>query len=717
MPYSSVKDVPDYVPKAKRKQWLEVWNSAYKKALKDGKTPEEAESLAFAEANSVTGSKKVLGDGDEIQKFVPFSRVVEKDDDTVEVYGLVTAQRPDKDDEVCDYAKSKVYYDALVKEQSKRTGGDNLFPLREMHQLSAVGKGIKYDPNDAAKEIHMGFCVVDPNAVKKVRAKVYTGFSHGGRVVGKMIKDPDFPGCMRYVINPSEQSLVDNPCLEDAAYEYVRADGSVEIVKIAKAKNANEKDTKRVAGKDCPKHCFAYRPDDHPKNWYFPIESPDDDKPWEERHIRNALSQWSKAKHLSDADEKKKAWERIVAAAKKHDIEVTGEKLAKVYGLALDGSVIVKRTSSSSTIEEVRRALAKTKSERREDVVQKDVLLEKIKDILVSKLGARAEKGMYDVSRLAELLQTLCWARLNAEREAEVEGDDSEVPSMLQSNLKDLIESFLAMAEEETSELAALNQAGERTVYMVTTVDLIKAANTSLAKHFKTAASHHEKLAKIHKGMAEEHGDMADHHKAAKAEGGEGVDFHKAAHNFHKAMTAHHEKKADAHEAHANHLAKMADGCAAESEKVATSETAKVDGATDPKNKATAGNAAAGAAAAPAAASTKTLAEQMQDEITKATQNELEAWKKTDDFKSVVATRVQEAKEKILSDANGELRKIFGDAVVPSDVRVGGLSLVGRDGELLDPPQSVLRAKAAGAGASVVPADLQSFTETRHEED
>ena len=53
MPYDTVADVPDYVPADKKKQWLEVWNSAYKKALKDGKSKKDAEQSAFAQANGV----------------------------------------------------------------------------------------------------------------------------------------------------------------------------------------------------------------------------------------------------------------------------------------------------------------------------------------------------------------------------------------------------------------------------------------------------------------------------------------------------------------------------------------------------------------------------------------------------------------------------------------------------------------------------------------
>ena len=53
--YKSVNEVPDNVPADKKKQWLEVWNSIYKKAIKDKMNLKDAESKAFAGANSVAG--------------------------------------------------------------------------------------------------------------------------------------------------------------------------------------------------------------------------------------------------------------------------------------------------------------------------------------------------------------------------------------------------------------------------------------------------------------------------------------------------------------------------------------------------------------------------------------------------------------------------------------------------------------------------------------
>src|SRR5271170_700348 len=171
-----------------------------------------------------------------LAKFIPFAKVEEA---TRQVWGIVTAELPDKDREVCDYAKSKPYYQALIDEMSKAakvnpSGGDNFFPLRQMHSITlpVAGKCIGFDFRDADKEIFMGFKVVDDDAWKKVQENVYTGFSQGGQIVGDLEPDPIFKGCMRYVANPAEASLVDNPCLAAAHFAYVKADGSVELRKF-----------------------------------------------------------------------------------------------------------------------------------------------------------------------------------------------------------------------------------------------------------------------------------------------------------------------------------------------------------------------------------------------------------------------------------------------------------------------------------------------------
>lgn len=89
MPYSSIDMLPENIkklPKNRQRQWMEVWNSAYKKAKDEGTSDSDAESSAFAQANGVIKkemmvdlelTKKVNGVDHPKGDFL----VVEKDDE------------------------------------------------------------------------------------------------------------------------------------------------------------------------------------------------------------------------------------------------------------------------------------------------------------------------------------------------------------------------------------------------------------------------------------------------------------------------------------------------------------------------------------------------------------------------------------------------------------------------------------------------------------
>lgn len=77
--------------------------------------------------------------------------------------------------------------------------------------------------------------------------------------------------------------------------------------------------TWKVDGDELSLDAFAYRDKDKPK---LPIKFSTDEKT--KSHIRNALSRYNQT-DMPDAEEKKKAWSRIVAAAKANDIKVSEE--------------------------------------------------------------------------------------------------------------------------------------------------------------------------------------------------------------------------------------------------------------------------------------------------------------------------------------------------------------------------------------------------------
>ena len=146
------------------------------------------------------------------------------------VYGVVTAEQPDRAGEVCDYATTKARYQAWSRSISDMTGGKSLGNVRAMHGSEvAAGKVVALDFDDAGKTIRVGIKVVDEGEWFKCEAGVYTGLSHGGNYLKRW---PGADGVTRYTADPKEISLVDRPSLPSATFEMIRADGSAEMRKF-----------------------------------------------------------------------------------------------------------------------------------------------------------------------------------------------------------------------------------------------------------------------------------------------------------------------------------------------------------------------------------------------------------------------------------------------------------------------------------------------------
>ena len=158
------------------------------------------------------------------------------------VSGIATCESVDKAGEVCDYESTVPYYKAWSEGFMAKTDGKSLGNVREMHGNVAAGKLVEVVFNDAAKAIEITAKVVDEGSWAKVREGVLTGFSQGGAYVKKWEKD----GNVHYTADPAEVSLVDAPCLPDSTFQFVRADGAVEMRKFQTvtktvAKTLNEK--------------------------------------------------------------------------------------------------------------------------------------------------------------------------------------------------------------------------------------------------------------------------------------------------------------------------------------------------------------------------------------------------------------------------------------------------------------------------------------------
>jgi hypothetical protein len=451
------------------------------------------------------------------RKFIKLDKV---DEAKREVGGIVTAEVEDREGEICHYKTTKPFYEEWSADLAKVTDGKNLGNLRVMHGLTAAGVGKSLEFDDDAKAIRMTFKVVDDDAWKGVVEGMYSGFSHGGSYVRTWTTS----GKKYYTGRPSEVSLVDAPCLVnkragvDAYFEFVRADGAKEMRKFKKIKVEDEMckcpcakckggdcadctaetkcmgkaeepvvakadqpavvapapavsappptedvatavakavpgiveqvmlalakaegKTKRVAGKDLPASAFAYVGDvNKTDTWKFPVH--------DAAHARNALARWSSAKGIP-AGEKAKVHGKIVAAAKKFGIEVSEDK-QKAYQAAIEKAVV--------------------------DAIEHGAELHKLDK-------GKLAKGMYEVGRLADLLQSLCYLQSGAAYERDRELDESTIPEDLIEDMKALAETFLSMAEEETDELiSAADQAGTRGGMLMST------KTTGLTKAEKT---------------------------------------------------------------------------------------------------------------------------------------------------------------------------------------------------------------------------------------
>lgn len=160
--------------------------------------------------------------------FIPITKV---DEEKRLVYGIATQEVLDKANEIMDYESSKPNFEKWSKEIEKASGGKSLGNVREMHSNKAAGKLTQLNFNDDGKAIEVCAKVVDNDSWSKVLEGVLTGFSIGGSYM-KRWKDDS--GATRYTADPSEISLVDNPCCPTATFEVIKADGVIEQRKFFK---------------------------------------------------------------------------------------------------------------------------------------------------------------------------------------------------------------------------------------------------------------------------------------------------------------------------------------------------------------------------------------------------------------------------------------------------------------------------------------------------
>jgi HK97 family phage prohead protease len=294
--------------------------------------------------------------------------------------------------------------------------------IREMHQLSAVGKAKEAEVDD--KGLYIAAKIVDDQAWNKVVERVYQGFSIGGKVTAREPADYKTITGLRL----DEISLVDRPANPEAVFDCWKRSGSEsrkDIVDdpIASLKASIERVEALVKAKDEPAPAKAGGEGDNPRiksgdygdvKYADPGYQSDGKKRYPidtEKHIRAAWNYINKPKNAGkySADEVKHIKAKIVAAWKdKIDPEGPpsaddGEKAARV----------------------------------------------------------ELKKHLMDVGSVAEILLRLDWLKDMLITEAAMEGDDSPQPARLGGIIDELCGFLNALVAEETAELRSGEGPGE----------------------------------------------------------------------------------------------------------------------------------------------------------------------------------------------------------------------------------------------------------------
>lgn len=154
--------------------------------------------------------------------YAAISKVEDNDDGTLSVEGIASTEAVDSDGEV---VKASAIEAAIPDFMRYGSGA-----MREMHQPLAAGTVDKAEVIEGVT--YITGTVVDPVAIKKVRSRVYKGFSIGGKATARDELNKKHVTGVKLV----EISLVDRPANPDAVLSMWKAetveedDGETEIV-------------------------------------------------------------------------------------------------------------------------------------------------------------------------------------------------------------------------------------------------------------------------------------------------------------------------------------------------------------------------------------------------------------------------------------------------------------------------------------------------------
>lgn len=413
------------------------------------------------------------------------------------VYGTLTHAVADKSGEIIDYPSTKAAYQKWSDDTHERSKGKSKGNLRAMHASVAAGKFTDIVFDDANERIEGAAYVSDDNEWKKCLDGTYTGFSHGGSYA-KRWKDPDNAALTRYTPELAEVSLVDNPCLPTATFEFIKQDGSSELRKfninqeVAMTKNTETtKDAETVqkaASADVATTAAeAEIADDikHAEKTTATVEK--SERPQDKGGVEQGFRAKDGSFHLRKAD----------ALKRNEAIEVEA-----ISQPALDAlkSLTAAITKAESGVKKEDGAEAVTKEAESVNIAAEQ--------------AAQVKKGMYAVGNFASLLQAIQSLQQDSEWEAAYEEDESEIPVKLKAWMEAGASLLVQMVGEEAAELTASKAASGDLAKKGAKISA--ATKEHIVAMHKSACSHMAAMDKSYKDMG-----MSDDEGTEKSNKGE----------------------------------------------------------------------------------------------------------------------------------------------------------------------------------------------------
>jgi hypothetical protein len=376
-----------------------------------------------------------------------FAQLTKVDEARREVWGRLVQETPDRSDEIFDYESSKPHFKAWSDSFVDATDGKSLGNLRAMHGKVSAGKLISVDFVDAEKAIDIGTKVVDDNEWNKVLEGCYTGFSIGGSYVGERkaekIGDKDIK---RYTAKPVEASLVDLPCIPTAKFfDIVKSDGAV-LHKEFRPPEETTEEPQPVAAK-------AEEPID--------VKGTDEEVAAFGKLLNDSsltMGEAIAAVQSELAKREQTALLETVEDMEKREFSAEERKKAAKEGAALpDGSFPIKSVGDlHNAIQALGRA--KDKAKAKAHIIARAKALGATKELPESwgkVVEGELQKGMWNVSAFAEMLERLAGICAEAQADLDDEGDASPLPMQLRNWLGDGIDLFKSMSDEESGEMLA----------------------------------------------------------------------------------------------------------------------------------------------------------------------------------------------------------------------------------------------------------------------